>query len=241
MSEPVHHFGHCLDTGAGRDQWAVAQDHRQRQYAGGVKFGTGTGTTRVLGDKPLNAVGFQQRKVTVQREGTARDHRDGLGQRQRFGGRINQSQQVVMLRLCGEGRQVLPTDGQKDAGRFAGQGLHGGTYITHMGPAVTGPRRAFQRHQRHSGSGTGGDGVAAHSGGEGVGGVDDMCDSFGLQVADKAGYSTKTARALRDRLRCGTFGAAGVGIAGVQPGSDQGAGHFIGLGGAAKQKDAGHG
>ncbi len=240
MTKPLHDLGHSFNALAWRNGRAVDQQDRNLQRAGGVQFGARAGAAGVLGNYELNAVAFQQIEVAFQREWATRD--DGLRVWQRQGGgRVDKAQQVAVLRMSGKGREILPTDGGENAGRLHRQGGKAGVEIGEVAPDVAGlglPRPAFKGNEGGSGGGAGLDGMVAHLGGERVGGVDDMRDSFGLQIVDKAGCSTKATPALRQGLRQRITGATGVGIDRIHPGIGQRAGHQASLGGAAKQKDA---
>lgn len=221
----------------------VDQDHGQRQVAGGVQFGAGADAAGVLGHDVGDLVGFQQRKVAFQREGASRYNRIGLGQRQGFG-RIDKAQKVMMLGLYGKNLKVLATYGEEDAGRGIGQRRSGCRHIRHGLPLVTGdgvPRLTLQRDKRQVGDFGGGERMYAHLRGEGMGGVDDVGDGFVAQVFHQTFHAAKAADALWQGLGNGRLGSAGVRENGCNALICQGFGENRGFGGAAEQKDAGHG
>ncbi len=145
----------------------------------------------ILGDNPARCGGSRSsRRSSAFAERTARDDSFGVGQRQRHLRRIDQAQQVVMLRLGREGREGLPADGQEDPAGLFRQGGDGGGDIGDMASSRR-PRRppTARAHSAISGipaSRSGRDGVAAHLGGKGMGRVDDMGDPFGPQVVHEA-------------------------------------------------------
>ena len=84
-------------------------------------------------------------------------------------------------------------------------------------------------------------GGGAHLGGEGVGGVDDVGDGLGAQVGDQSCNATEAAYALRQGLLHRVFGSTSVRENACNTMIYQSFGEQRGFGGAAKEKDAGHG
>ena len=121
--KPAQNLLHRLYPGPFGHKGAVDQDHRQVQHAGGIQLGAGPGAPGVLGDDLADLVGFQQIKITRQRERAARNDGTGLWQWQVFG-RIDKAQKIMVLGLCGKNLKVLATDGKEDAGRVTGQRRH---------------------------------------------------------------------------------------------------------------------
>lgn len=243
-AEPGHDLGHAARNRAGGHLRTVDQDDRQVKGAGGDKLRLGPRTTGVLGDDDVDAMVTQKDKVALCRKRAAGNHGLCVGQGQGIGRRIDKAQKVVVLRGLGETGKGLATDGQEDPARGVAKGCDGRVKVGDMGPVVFGvclPGRAFKGDQRGVGCLAGGDRVAAHPGSEGVGGVDDMGDGFGLQVLCEARDAAKSADADGQRLGNGGFGPARVGIDGVHARLGQRAGHLRGLGRSAQKKDARHG
>ena len=222
---------------------AVDQDHGQAQGTRRIQFSPRAHTARVLDDDVGYAVRLHQVKIALQRKGTARDQRGGVGQGQ-SGGLVNKPQKVMMLRLYGEIFQRLATDGQENPCRIIGQGRNSARHIGHALPRVALrrlPRRAFKGQQRGLGDGCGLNRVPAHLGREGVGRVNQMGDGFLAQIAHQARHPAKAANALGQGLAQGGFGASGIRENRVNALIGHNFRQFGSLGRAAKQKDAGHG
>ena len=244
LGQPGHDIGCAAGDGAWGDGGAVNQDHRQGKRAGGGQFGFGPCAAGVLGDDDVDAVVGQKRTVAFGGEGTPRDDGMGVGQGQGFGRWVDEAQKIVMLRGRGEGRKGLAAYCKEDAARRRADCGDGGFKVGDMGPAVTLarlPRGAFKGDKGRFGFVTGGDGIRAHLGGEGVCRVNNMGDCFGLDVSLEALDAAKAAHADRQGLGDGGFGATGVGIEGVHARCGQRAGHLRGFGRSAQKKDARHG
>lgn len=242
MTQPFQHLGGGFYGKAIRHRRPVDHDHRQAKIASSIEFGARTIATGVLGDDQLNIVVCQQLAVGYEGERPTGDDGCGMGQGQRAG-LVDQAQQVVMLRGCGESIEVLATDGEENSCRCGRQGDDGSVDVGDMVPFVACdgfPRGTVQRDQGGFGGFAGSDGVMAHRGGKGVGGVDDMADVFGVKVGNQPVDAAKAANALGQGLRGGGVGAAGVGIDGVDFGIRQGFGERVRFRCAAKQQDAGH-
>ena len=242
--QPGHDLGRAAGDGAWGNGGAVDQDHRKGKRAGGGQLGFGPGASGVLGDDHVDAVVGQKCKVAFGGEGASCDDRFGLRQGQHFTRRVNEAQEIVVLRGLGEGRKVLATDGKEDAAWGRADCGDGGFKVGDMGPVVAlvrRPRRAFEGDEGRVGFGAGGDGIRAHLRGERVGRVDHMGDGFGFEIGFQALDPAKTSDADRKGLGDRGFGATGVGIDGIQPRLSQGAGHLRSFGRSAQKKDARHG
>lgn len=242
--QPGHDFRHAAGDGALRDGRTVDQDDRQVKVAGGGQLGLGPRTSGVLGDDDVDAVIRQKRAVAFHCEGASCDDGMGIGQGQRFGRRVNEAQEIVVLRGLGEEAKVLATDGKEDSARGIAQCGDGGIKVGDVGPVVLrsgGPGRAFKGDQGRAGFGAGGHGIRAHLRGEGMRRVDHMGDGFGLDIGLEACGAAEAAHADRQGLGDRGFGATGVGIDGVHLRLRQDAGHLSGFGRSAQKKDARHG
>lgn len=241
--KPSENLSHGFDLGPVRHKGPVNQDHRQVQRTGGVQLGAGARSSSVFGDDMGDVVGSQQSKVALKAEGAARYDRAGLWQRQTCG-RIDKAQKVMMLGFYGEYLKVLATDGEEDFGGVIGQRLNGAYHIRDRLPAVAEaglPRLTLQGQKGQAGDFGGFDGVGAHLRGEGVGGVDQVSDVFGAQVGDEALDAAEATDALGQGLLHRAFRSSGIGEDARNTLISQGFGKHRGFGGAAEQKDTGHG
>ncbi len=238
---PIHHQGYAAHSGAVRDLRAVDHDNRQAKGAGGGNFGDSAFAARVFGNHDVDAMVTQQGRITCKGKGAARDGDAGARQRQIIGGRINKAQQILVLRGCGKGRQMLPPDGQKHPARGGAKAGGCAGKVGHMQPIILrggDPRRAFKGEQRNACGLTGQDRVGAYLRGKGMRGVDDMGDAFGGKIGLQARNTTKAAHACGQGLGDGGIGAASVGIDGIGVIIGQRAGQQASLGCAAQKKDA---
>lgn len=228
---------------AWRQARPVYKDHRNAKVTRCVKLGARAGATRVLGNDQVDAMVLQKHAVTRLVKRAARDNGRSIGQGKRAFGRIDKAKQVVMLRLRGKVPQVLLADGQEDANGYVRQGHYGGRDIRHMGPAIPSagnPWRAFVSTIGDARTSAGGNRVAAHLRGEGVGRIDDMGYAFILEIAAKPLGPAKAADPCRQRLGDRRIGAAGVGKNRVDPQRRKAAGKLAGFGRSAQKKDARH-
>ena len=94
----MHHFGHIIGGHLARQNGPVGQEHRQAERAGGIQLGPCTAATGVFGDHMGDRMGLHQRGVTRHVERTPRQHDRCPWQRQRVARRIDEAQQVAVLR-----------------------------------------------------------------------------------------------------------------------------------------------
>ena len=244
MTDPGQDRCHVMDNQSCWHGGTVDHDDRQAEHPRGIQFGPRAAAAGVLGDNQLDATGFQQFQIIGLGKGAARDDMLGPRQGHRADRRIDKPQQILMPGLGGEGRQILPSNCQKDAGRLLGKRRNGGGYVGDMGPGiglVWRPGRAFKGAKRNVGQLGGGDGITAHSRGKGMGCVDQMRDVFEAKIIGKPGNAAKAADPRRQGLLHRIVGASGIGKNRVEPLGCQLAGQGRGFGRAAQKKDSCHG
>jgi len=203
MIDPVQNRSHVMGLGAAGQCGSVDHDHRDSKGTGGQQLGLRAGSARVFGDTTRDPVVAHQRQIAIGGEWPAIQHDLMIGKRQRSIGRINQAQQIEMLRVGREFGQMHPADGQKNTLGRAVQRGNGPGDVGHMGPVVLRgglPRRAGQRDQRRAGLLGGDNGVVAHLRGKGMGRVNHMGDVMVADIARQPIDPAKPARALRQRL-----------------------------------------
>ena len=107
MSEKLHHLidGPC-DPARGK-MWAIYQDYMQSERARGIKLGPRPRAARILRDDHVDPMRDQQRPVRCFAERTTGDNRLGVGQGQRGRGRVDEAEEVMVLRPLGERIEVL--------------------------------------------------------------------------------------------------------------------------------------
>ncbi len=148
-----------------------------------------------------------------------------------------------MCRLSGKGGEVLFADGQKHPGGQVGQRVNGGRTIGDPGPEITLgflPGRPLEGDQGDPLRRAGFNRIPAHSGGEGMGRIDDMGNAPIPQEIPEARDTAKTADPGWQRLHNGGSGPTGVGKDGVDPFLSQMAGQKAGFRGPAQEDNARH-
>jgi hypothetical protein len=188
--------------------------HRQREIPRRFDLGRGGTSAGIPCDNNVGMKILQHGPITRAVERPSRHDHLCIGQRQWIARRINQPDQVSMLRICRESLQMLPADAEEYTTRRATESFRRCRDIIDLDPAVA--RRAlpgwpFQRQQRHCGSLASLDGVRAHLRGERMGRIDDTVDILGTKVVHQAGHAAKAADAPDNRRRPRISGAAGIG------------------------------
>lgn len=243
MTEPCHHLIRRACDGTRRYGGPVDQDHRQTQTARGSKFGVRADATCVLRYDMGDVVRLHQGEVALLRERSARENHLGTRQGQHIGWRIDQTQEIVMLRTGREGVDPLLADRQKNPRSRIGQCSDRARRIGDHAPIIAPvrhPGRPLKREKRDTGCSARLYRIVAHTGGKGMSRVDHMTDASLAQPGGKALRSTKTSCPDRQRLRARRDSPARIGKYGVYSGGGQHARHLTGFSGAAQKKDACH-
>lgn len=220
MIEPVDNVFDIVGLAAWRHIRSLDHDHLKTEAARGGDLGKCTRTAGIFRNNDLRSVFGHERDIVLDREGAAVDHHRMAWQRRRRAGRIDETQQIVVLRLTREVRDVHPADGQKDPGSRTVQGSDGCRNVGNAGPAVAfagGPGRAGQGDQRELRGRTGRHGVPAHILRKRVRGVHDMGYVRRAQIVPKAVESSEATDTRWQRLRSGALDPAGEGHHRVEP------------------------
>lgn len=244
MTQPLQHLGHAPHLAPGGDHGPVHHDNRQAQPARCVQLGLGTCSAGVLGHHQVHPVPAHQRGVAFLVERTARDDDGVLRQWWQGGWRIDEPQDVMVLRLEREFRELHATQRQHDDLRRSVQCGDCRAHIGHRMPAVAGartPGRPGQRQQGHARLRGGGNGIAAHLSGKGMGGVDDVGDGVIMQILHKTCHATEAADAHGDWLRFGLADPAGIRQDSTLAPLGQATCQRAGFEGATKDQDIAHG
>lgn len=182
----------------------VYHNDRQAQRAGSFDFGRRASASCVFANNDIDAMFPKQRRVPSDVKRAARHHNRVAGQGRRRIGRVNQSQDVVVLRLCRELVQMQPSKRQHHALRRAVQRGDGACHVGNNSPVVTRhglPGRARQCHQMRPGFVAGLRSVPAHLRGKRVRGINNMADVMVANVLRQTFSASKTTFTARDRLR----------------------------------------
>lgn len=243
MKPCQRHFDRCDHRAVGQGG-PVDQNDRQPPLSGGDQLGFGPRAPGILGHDNVDAVLGQQRKIICDQKRSARDKCRGVWQGQGFGRGIDKPQQVMVLRLIGEIRDMLPPYGQKHPLRRASQQRSRRRNIRDVAPVIARtslPGGTLQRGQRRACGRTGGKDIAADLGGKGMGGVDHTANSAVLKILCQPFGPAKPPRSHRNGLGARTFDPARIGQDRGQPGLGHCGGKLAGLGGSAKNKGGAHG
>jgi len=242
MMYPRHDIFDVKGDVARGQNGAVDQDDRQSQPASGNELCPCSFSACILCNDMADAMSGEQRLIFLDREGSARDDRFSLGQRQSVR-LVHQPQEIMVLRCRREDRQVLLADSEKDARRLKGQSSDRRRKIGHLQPGISSLRlpgcslKSQQGNTRHA---AGSNGVAAHLCGEGVRGIDDLADAVIAQVPGQPINTSETANPCRQRLFHGPRGTPCIGEDRVHFGVSQSVGKAAGFGRAAQKKDPCH-
>lgn len=213
MTEPAHHLGDGFDGLPRRNEWPAHHHHRQRQLARGLDFCRRGIATGVLGHHDLDAVFCQHGIVGGAAKRPAGHDQLRVGKRQRRPRRIDQPDQITVLRMRGENIETLPPDAEKHPARRRAERFGRSLQIIDLDPAIAGrapPGLALQRQQRQAGQGASSDRVGTHLRGERMRGVDNAGDLFGAKIVDEAIDAAETAEPPGNRRPRRAFGTAGI-------------------------------
>ncbi len=244
MIKPRHHLIDSACDRARRHGRSINQDYRHTQRTSGIQLRPRAHATGVLRHDMGDAMHLHQSEIALKGKRSLCDDHCRLGQGQDDVGRIDQTQQVVVLWAHREGVDRLSTDRQKDPCWLIGQCGDRPRNVDNHTPTVTvrrRPGRAFERQQRNVDSRTGLYRIPAHPGGKGMGGINDMSNCRIAKIGDQPLHSAKPTDPDRQGLARWRRGATSIGKDGVDACFGQCAGHLAGFGGAAQQKDTRHG
>lgn len=223
---------------------AVDHRHRQAQFAGRRELGLRAGSSGILAHDDLDGVLTHQPDVAFDGEGAAIDNEAVARQWRRGFGRIDEAQEIMMLRLRDEFGDMHAAQRQHDPAGRPGKPGHGSADIRYMAPAIAllrCPGGAGESDQRRSGKARGGYGIRAHGRGEGMRRVDQVGHPVLPQPVGKAIRASETADAHRDRLRTRAGRSTRVAERRVHSGPGEQAGQRAGLGGTAQKENFRHG
>ena len=242
MTQPCQHLIDAVGCWARGNCGPCDHHNGQAQRARGRNLGRSAMTASVLGHKFGDAMRFHQRNIALYVKGAARNDGMGVGQRQWRRGRIDQSQQIGMLRLGCKSGQMHAPQRQKHPFRWPAQRGDCAGHIGHIMPAVvwfSAPCGPFKRQQRHVGRGGGQHGMPTHLCRKGVGCIDQMGDRVFAQILRQTVWSSESANTDWQWLRARCLRAPGVRQAGPHAPLCQRLGQRAGFGGAAKNKKVG--
>ena len=242
MIQPGANGLDALDLPTRRQRRARNQDHPQAQGSCRRQLGDGTTSSGVFSDQEGDAVPAQQGCVFSLCEGAAGDDETMARQGGRTLRFIDDTQQIVVLRLRRESGQRLPTDRQHDPLRRTREGRHGCRDIRNLQPIISRlrfPGRPREGQKRDSGEGARGHRVTADLSRERVGRVYQMSDAIVPQIGRQPLDAAETADTARQRLTPRPRHAASVGQRGLQIARRQFPSQVAGFAGPAEYEQVG--
>lgn len=242
MIQPMQHILKPRQNRAGGHNRAVHQDHRQAQFPCRQQLGRGPLSSGVLGHDPLNPMRTHKGHIPNHIKRSARNFSLPLRQRHVLW-RIDQAQQIVMLRSRCEHPKRLFSDRQKHPRGGLRQGGQRGAHVWNMMPGITGlslPRRALKGQQIKPHRRAGNLCITAHIYGKRMCCINDFPNIFSAQIGLQARDAAKASDPCGQGLRYGIGCPSGIGKHRVLPALRQNARETRGLARAPKQKDARH-
>jgi len=181
---------------ARRDEWALDHHDGKSKRARGFDLGNRGAAARILRENHLDAALVKQANIVLPCERPACLDYDDIGQIERCCWRVDQPDDVGMLRRGLKLSKSEAADGAEDRARFWAERGNRRSHIRNEGPVVPWlpfPGGPFDGEKRRPGDRSGRDGVAAHLGGKGMGRVDEHIDALVPQITCKPCGSAKAA------------------------------------------------
>ena len=191
---------------------ALHEDHRQSKPARRFQLGHRCRAAAVLGDQDVDVMVTHQTFFLVDRKGTTRLDKGGVGQPMIGSGSFDRPREVGMLGCAGERAELKTTNGQEHAQRGCAERSRRRRHALHLDPAVARqrlPRRARDLDEPAIRPFRGRPSVAGDLHGKWVRRVDQYIDPLSTNVVDQTVDAAKATDPRRDRGHDGRRGAAG--------------------------------
>lgn len=214
MSQPIENLRDVVEFGAIRLGRPINHQDRQTKGPRRADLGVSAGSACVFRNDKPDAVARHQGAVGRCIKRAAANDDLGLGERQGLAWRIDEPEQIAVLRVRCELGQMHATHRQHDMQARPVECGHRTGNVGHPLPAVTWdllPLRPRQCDKRDLGQRAGGDGVAAHLNGEWMCGIDHVGDPFPADVLGKPFDAAETADPLRQGLAHRPFDPSCIG------------------------------
>lgn len=244
MTQPAHDLRWAVHLPSGRHGGAIDHDHGQPQAAGSHQFRFRAAASCILADDNLDGMVAHQGYIAFGSEGSTIDNQAVAGQRWSRFRRVDEAQQVVVLRLRCKGLHMHPAERQHYIAGRASQRRDRRIDALGMGPAITGDRRPGRTGEGdmcNARKVRSFDGMGAHRRGKGVGGVDKVRHAMVPQVISQPGDAPKAADPYRYGLRAGRSRTACITERRVRARLCQQSGKSAGFRGSAQQEHVWHG
>lgn len=222
----------------------VYHQYRHTQSPRGNELGFGAFAARILAYHQIDAMRLHQGRISFGGEWPAIDDQTVPGQAGEAARRVDEAQQVMMLRLGGKGFHMHSSQSQHDAAGRSAQRGHCAVQVGGADPAVASDRSpcgASEGEMRDTGRSGRLDRMRAHRCGKGMGRVHQMRDAMGVQILDQSGRSAEAADTHRYGLGQGVFRPASIAERRSDPLGCEKPGEHARFGRATQQKDIRHG
>lgn len=213
MTEPGHHIFGPIDLRALGKGRTLDHQHRQAEPARGDQLGLGARAARILAYDEIDGVILHQAAISFHGKGSAVDDQAVVRQGRRLSRRIDEPQEVMVLRLHGEGLNVHPAQRQHDAPAWPAKQIDRTLDVAGAKPAIAGnrlPGGPGQGDMRNARSPGGFNRMGAHLGRKGVGRIHEVGDVVAAQVLDQASNPAEAADTGLHRLGLRRLRSAGI-------------------------------
>jgi hypothetical protein len=242
MAKPAQGLGDRFDRLPCWNKRPANHHDRQAKITRRFDLRRGSGTSRIPGNDNVRAEILKQGPITRAVERTTRHDHFCVGQRQWIARRIDQTNQVGVLRIRRESLQMLPADPEEYTACLESKSLRRCRDIIDLDPSVARqalPGGTFQRQQGHSRDVTSCDRIRAHLRREWMGGIDDPIDTLRTKVVREASNAAKAADAPGNRRQQRIPGTARIGQYRIDTRIiDEGSRQPVRVGGAAEEQNA---
>lgn len=195
MTQPHQHIFRAIVLKAARNGGAVDHQDGQSQFPRGDQFSLGAAPSCILADDHIDGVSLHQCAVSCSGEWPAINNQAVTRQNGRLFGRVDETQQIVMLGLGGKGFYMHPAQRQHDAAGLSCQRGDRAVDVGNAGPSIPGdrlPGPPSQGDMVHASEPGSRDGMTAHRRGKGVCGVYQMGDAMVVQIIHQPRHTAKT-------------------------------------------------
>lgn len=208
MTQPCHHIGHTVSFGTIWNRRAINHYDRKAQFARCFNLGVSPCATSIFRHHQIDLMIPHQCQIILHCERPARHQNMVLGKRRQTAGRVDQTQQIEMLRIGRKVIQMHAPHSQHHARSRAIQRPDSPCDVTHMGPVVARlrrPRRTGQSDQRHILGGASDHRIATHLRRKRMRCIDHMGHAMLCQISAQALNATKATDTLGQWLAFGSL------------------------------------
>ena len=244
MIDPRQHLADIMHRPRLRHGGPVDHDDGQAEHTRRIDLGARPLPTGILRDDQIHAMIAHQGKVTLQCEGAAIYQQMVTRQRGQHVWRIDEAQQIMMLRLRGEGFDMHAPERQHHTTARAIKRADSAIDVKHTAPAVPlhrSPLRPGEHQMRDACISGRRGGIGADCRGKGMGRIDKMRERPCLEESRQPTRAAKTTDPHRHRLGTRIAGATGIAQDRALAPFGQRLRKRARLGRAAKDQDVAHG